>query len=137
MAHALAALLMMTVIAQAQVQEVTRSCLPGFCIESRDAFTILSRDPARGRYRLLVSKTQAVLYLQVGERPDLPHCGALCAVVEEGGETRVRNLHSGRLMGRLIGPMAGCHKDAPFHLYAYIYFSEANPARFIFERACP
>lgn len=137
MLRALAAVLLMMVGAQAQVWEVTRTCLPGFCIESRDAFTIVSRDPARGRYRLLVSKTQAVLYLQVGKMPELPHCGAVCAVVEEGGETRVWNLYSGRLVGRLIGPLEGCHNGAPFHIYAYLYFSETDPARFSFERACP
>lgn len=136
MLRVLAALLMLTATARAEVWEVTRACLPGFCVESRDAFTVLSRDPARGRYRLLVSKTQAVLYLQVGEKPELPHCGALCTLAQIEGETRVRHVQTGRVMGRLIGPFEGCGALAPFHIYAYVYFSEASPARFAFERAC-
>lgn len=126
-----------TPVAQAEVLDITRACLPGFCVESREAFTVLAQDPARGRYRLLISKTQSVLYLQAGEAPQTPHCGALCVEREEAGERRLFHSHSGRLMGRLVGPFEGCSGASPFHVYAYVYFAEVSLARFSFVHACP
>jgi hypothetical protein len=115
--------------------EITRSCFTGFCVESVEAFTTLARDAAAGKYRLLLSRTQSILYIEAGSKPVFPHCG-LCSLEEKAGERVSRQNRTGRIMGRLIGPFEGCKGTAPFYVHVYVYLPDANPGAVSVERNC-
>ena len=115
--------------------EITRSCFPGFCVESRQAFTVLRREPKAGKHRLLLSREQAVLYIETGAAPDFPKCIA-CTVEERTGERIARHHHNGRIMARLMGPFEGCRGAAPFYIHVFVYLPLANPGAVSVERNC-
>lgn len=129
-------LLLLAAPAAARDIEITRSCFPGFCVESRAAFTVIRREAAAGRYRLLLSRDQSVLYIEAGEAPDFPKC-TQCDAEPRVGERIARHTHSGRVMARLIGPFEGCRGAAPFYVHVFVYLPLANPGVVSVERQCP
>lgn len=120
----------------ARASDITQSCFPGFCIESEDAFTTIARNPERGHYRFMVSRVQEVLFVQAGAQVPFPHCPRGCLVEEVAGEKRSRVIRTGQIVGRLIGPLAPCSGDRPFHVHLYGYAEEIDPLRFAVERNC-
>lgn len=118
--------LMAALPASATNIEITRSCFDGFCLESPEAFMTVAADPVRRHYRVKFSRTQSILYIQTGPTIRFPHCAPHCEVVDSGEERRVFQPHTGRLVGRMIGPIEGCGGGKAF-VYVYVYDAELNP----------
>lgn len=121
----------------AQAVDITRACYSGFCVEAREAFTTIAREPAKGAYRLRMSRTQSVVYLQAGAETAFPHCGALCAVEDVAGEKRAVQAVTKRLVARLIGPLEPCFGTSEaFFVHVYVYNTEASPDWLEIVREC-
>lgn len=121
----------------AKALEITRSCFPGFCLESREAFTVASGVHRLGWRVIRVSRTQSSVYVQAGVVLDFPHCGDLCEVVTFGSERRAHQHHTRRLVARLIGPIAACRKGEPdFFVNIFVYDASASPGWFEVVRNC-
>jgi hypothetical protein len=131
----LAATLTSAIHSPAQAQDITRACFPGFCVEAREAYMTIARDPAKGEYRLRMSRTQSIVYLKVGTAPPFPHCGATCAVETAGAEKRALQNVTRRLVARLIGPIEPCKGEA-FFVHVFVYNTEANPDWLEIIREC-
>lgn len=119
-----------------RAEDITRACFPGFCVESREAFTAFNRHPMRGLYPLKISRTQTHIYLQAGPEPVFPHCGALCRVEPVDGEKRAINTWTNTLVGRLVGPIAPCGGGEAFFVHAFVYSAEASPDWLTILREC-
>ena len=129
--------LLAATLTSAQAVDITRSCFPGFCVEAREAFMTIARDPAKGAYRLRMSRTQSVVYLQMGLAPPFPHCGATCAVETAGVEKRALQNVTRRLVARLIGPIEPCKGDGgAFFVHVFVYNTEATPDWLEIIREC-
>lgn len=122
-----ALLLLATTPGWANTVEITRVCFERFCVESKEAFMRAGEDPVRQQYRLKFSRTQSVLYIQAGSAPEFPHCAPHCDTREEQGEMRSFQPRTGRLVGRLLGPLAGCGAVPPLRYHVYVYNAELNP----------
>ena len=129
--------LLAATLTSAQAVDITRSCFPGFCVEAREAFMTIARDPAKGEYRLRMSRTQSIVYLQAGAETAFPHCGVMCTVEEVAGEKRAVQAITGRLVARLIGPLEPCKGDgAAFFVHVFVYNTEASPDWLEVVREC-
>lgn len=123
-------------LAPALAEDITRTCFPGVCVESVEAFTAFNRQPENGMYRLKVSRSQSEMYLHITPTPRFPHCDALCRVEVVDGEKRTINKYTERVSGRLIGPFEPCRGAEPFFVHIYSYQPEAGPDIFTVEREC-
>ncbi|WP_284179025.1 hypothetical protein [Rhabdaerophilum sp. SD176] len=137
MRFAVLALLLCASEARAGSIEITRSCFGDFCLESREAFMAVAADPARHHYRIRFSRTQSMLYVQTGPEPKFPHCEPLCDVAEQAGEPRSRQAHTGRLVGRLVGPVPGCAGQPDRFVHLYVYDTSASPDWLTVVPNCP
>jgi hypothetical protein len=120
----------------AETLEITRSCFPGFCVESRDAFVVVRRDPQKGRYWLKVSRSQSVVYMQTGPDIAFPHCAPHCETATAGTEQHAFQYRTHRLVGRLVAPPGSCGGREAAPVYLYVYNPEADLARFTVTRNC-
>ncbi|MCZ8262192.1 MAG: hypothetical protein O9333_18920 [Beijerinckiaceae bacterium] len=137
MRYAALVLMVLTSEAGATSIEITRSCFGDFCVESREAFMTVASDPARQHYRIRFSRTQSLLYVQTGPEPRFPHCEPLCDVAERAGEPRSHQAHTGRLLGRLVGPVPGCGSGPSRYVHLYVYDAEASPDGLTVVAHCP
>ena len=131
------ALLLFASEARAGSIEITRACFGDFCLESREAFMAVAADPARHHYRIRFSRTQSLLYVQAGPEPRFPHCEPLCDVAERAGEPRSHQARTGRLLGRLVGPVPGCGGKPDRYVHLYVYDAEASPDWLTVVAHCP
>lgn len=134
---AASALLMVATALPAGAQDISRSCFPGFCVEAMLDFTVQNRVASRGFYALKISRTQSTVYVSPTTSPVFPRCELTCDVRDETGEPRAYHKWTGKLMERLVGPIAPCVSGAPYFVHLYVYNPEANPRWLSIERECP
>ncbi|MCZ8163820.1 MAG: hypothetical protein O9315_17615 [Beijerinckiaceae bacterium] len=137
MRFAVLALLLLAFEARAASIEITRACFGDFCLESREAFMAVASDPARHHYRIRFSRTQSMLYVQTGPEPKFPHCEPLCDVADNVGEPRSHQARTGRLVGRLVGPVPGCAGQPDRFVHLYVYDAAASPDWLTVVPNCP
>lgn len=124
--------------AAGQNVEISQACFPGFCIESKLPFIAIFRDPAKQHYRLREYRSEATVYVQAGEAPVFPHCAPMmCRTEAEDGEPRAFHAKTGRLLARLIGPIAGCGEAKPLMVNLYVYIPTVDLRDFAVTRKCP
>lgn len=131
-----------TLPATSETVEISQACFPGFCVESKLPFIAISRDPAKQHYRLREYRSEATIYIQAGEAPAFPHCApVMCRTETEDGELRAFHVKTGRLLGRLIGPVETCgaempERAKPLMVNLYVYIPTVDLMAFTITRKC-
>lgn len=135
---AIALMLLAAFAAKARNIEINQTCLPGFCVESRESFGILLRLNDKGQFRLKAHVEDANIYGQISPQPFERPCGKLCRTESEAGELRQVHTLTGALISRSFGPFAACTAEgAPYYVTLYLYLPGIDLKRYSVERRCP